>query len=53
MGLNFRRNGRKFESTRSWKTKQAAEKVRKDQPLSNSFKVVKSRKDGRYRIRTD
>jgi len=51
--MNFKRQGSRMVSTRSWKTKEGAEKVRKRQPLSNNLKVMKSRKDGRYRIRTD
>lgn len=40
-----------YISGNSWKNKEAAEKARKSQPLSNNFKVTKSRKDGRYRIK--
>tara|TARA_R110000824_G_scaffold299541_1_gene487615 strand:+ start:9630 stop:9788 length:159 start_codon:yes stop_codon:yes gene_type:complete len=51
--VGFRQTKRGYESTRSWATKAAAEKVRKAMPLSNNFKVFRSRRDGRFRIKID
>lgn len=51
--MNFKREKRGFVSTRSWKTKEGAEKARKRMPLGNNFKSFKSRKDGKYRIKPD
>jgi hypothetical protein len=42
-----------YISGNSWKVKATAEKARKAQPLGNSFRVTKSRKDGRYRLKLD
>ena len=42
-----------YISGNSWKNKESAEKARKAQPLANNFKVTRSRKDGRYRLRVD
>jgi len=42
-----------FISGNSWKSKESAEKARKSMPLANNFRVTKSRKDGRYRIKID
>ena len=51
--VGFKQTKRGYESTRSWGTKTAAEKVRKNMPLRANFKVFRSRRDGRFRIKID
>jgi len=46
------KNG-KYISGRSFGTREGAERARKKQTLANAFKVTRSRRDKRFRIKID